>query len=59
MTIKELIRHLENLRDEHGPHIEVMKRKVNIADGSTQFTPIKHVRVEDSDEDPADWFISL
>ena len=59
MTIEELIHNLENLRDEHGPHIEVMKRRVNIANGSIQLTPIKHVHVEDSEEDPSDWTISL
>lgn len=59
MTIEELIQELEKLRDEHGPHIEVMKRRVKISDGSTQLMPIKKVRLEDSDEDPTNWTISL
>lgn len=59
MTIEELIQELEKLSYEHGPHIEVMKRRVHVADGSTQFMPIKSVRLEDSDEDPCNWTISL
>lgn len=59
MSIEELIQELEALRDEHGPHIEVMKRRVKISDGSTQLMPIKKVRLEDSDEDPTNWTISL
>ena len=59
MTIEELIQELEKLRDEHGPHIEVMKRRVKISDGSIQYMPIKHVRVVDDDEDPTNWIISL
>ena len=59
MTIEELIQDLEQIRDEHGPHIEVMKRRVNATDGSTKLMPIKQVRVEDSDDDPTNWTISL
>ena len=59
MTIEELIQELEQIRDEHGPHIEVFKRRIKVSDGSTQFVPVKKVRVEDSDEDPTNWTISL
>ena len=57
MTIEELIQELEKLRDEHGPHIEVFKRRIKVGDSSTQFVPIKNVRVEDGD--PTNWIISL
>ena len=59
MTIEELIYELEQIRDEHGPHIEVFKRRIKVGDGSTQFVPVKHVRVEDEDEDPTNWIVSL
>ena len=59
MTIEELIQDLETLRDMHGPHIEVFKRRIKVGDGSTQFVPIKNVRVEDKDPDPTNWIISL
>ena len=59
MTIEELIQDLEQIRDEHGPHIEVFKRRIKVGDGSTQFVPVKNVRVEDGDEDPTNWIVSL
>ena len=59
MTVEELIQELEALRDEHGPHIEVFKRSIKIGGGFTQFVPVKHVRVEDGDEDPTNWIVSL
>lgn len=59
MTIEELIQDLERIRDAHGPHIEVFKRSIKFGNGYTQFVPVKHVQVEDRDEDPTNWIVSL
>ena len=59
MTIEELIQELEKLRDKFGPHIEVMKRRVDFADGTMQFRHILRVAVDDTDEDPSNWTVSL
>lgn len=48
MTIEELIQDLEHIREVYGPNIEVTKRRVNIADGSTQHVFVKTVRVDNA-----------
>lgn len=55
MTVEELIQELEALRGEHGPHIEVRKRRPN--DGRTD--PIKSVKLNDSDDDPCNWTLEI
>ncbi len=45
MTIEELIQELEALRDRFGPHAEVFKRRINAGDGSTQYVPVKEIKV--------------
>lgn len=59
MTIEELIQELEKIRDEHGPHIEVMKRRVDLTDGTMQLKHILRVAVDDTDEDPSNWIVTL
>ena len=59
MTIEELIQELEALRDEHGPHIEVVKRQPIWYSTQPRTAKIEAVKLEDEDEDPANWTISL
>ena len=57
MTIEELIQELEKLRDEHGPHIEVMKR--TMVDGIMKLKPILRIAVDPGYAYPSDWKVTL